>query len=197
MYTDKELIRLLRQKAKKLGRTPTYTEMEKDKKIPSVSCYRHHFGSWIKAIKTSGLTLPPVKTSRNISRKAETTVRDELKRIGHKVEDIRGPNPKSPYSLLIDDKIRIHVSGSIWDKRKRSERVNLYWNFSAKKKRRFDYAIGVGMDERKRVKGIFVFPKRRIPVEKSICVPVYSSSKYSRFRVTALKDAFTLKKRRR
>lgn len=196
MYTDKELIELLRRKAKKLGRAPTYSEMERDKNFPSVSCYRHHFGSWIKAIKASRLIPLPVKISRDISRRAEIAIRDGLRRIGHKVEDIRGSNPRAPYSLLLNDKIRIHVSGSIWDKRERSGRVNLYWNFSAKRKRRFDYVIGVGMDERRRIKAIFVFPKRKLSVEKSICIPVHSRSKYSRFRVNSLKEVFPKREKR-
>ena len=197
MYTDKELIKLLRQKAKKLGRIPTSTDIRKDKKLPSISYYRRRFGSWVKALKASRLTPLPAKISRNISRKAEIVIRDKLRGMRYKVEDIRGSNPKAPYSLLVDNKIKLQVSGSIWKKKERGGRVNLYWNFSGRKERKFHYAIGVGMDERKRVKALFVFPKRKLSVKTSICVPVHSPGKYSQFRVTDLRDTLPLRKRRR
>ena len=50
-YNDKELILILQQKAKELGRTPRIYDMKK----PSYGTYCNRFGSWVDALKAAGL----------------------------------------------------------------------------------------------------------------------------------------------
>ncbi|MFQ6009650.1 MAG: homing endonuclease associated repeat-containing protein [Candidatus Aenigmatarchaeota archaeon] len=56
-YSNEELIKALKEKAKELGRPPTTMEMNKDKSIPSAHTYNQRFGSFNKALKEAGLDI--------------------------------------------------------------------------------------------------------------------------------------------
>ena len=54
-HSKNELIENLKLLAKDLGRIPKTTDLKNKKWIASSSTYRKHFGSWKKALKSSGL----------------------------------------------------------------------------------------------------------------------------------------------
>ncbi len=54
-YTNKFLLRVLRDLADELGRTPTYRELLNRRGLPSPSIYHKRFGSWNKALEAAGL----------------------------------------------------------------------------------------------------------------------------------------------
>jgi len=54
-YTKKELIRLLRSSAKKLGRTPRRKDIYSDNSMPDPNTYKNRFGSFNNAIRIAGL----------------------------------------------------------------------------------------------------------------------------------------------
>lgn len=54
-YMDEHLIELLKNYAKTIGKTPTYTQFEKDRSVPSATLYKNRFGSWNNAIALAGL----------------------------------------------------------------------------------------------------------------------------------------------
>lgn len=53
--SDAELLEQLRQKAARLGRTPTIKEVDKDSGMRSAQTYKNRFGSFLKAISMAGL----------------------------------------------------------------------------------------------------------------------------------------------
>ena len=57
LYSDEELIDLLKAKAESLGRTPTKKDIGSDESMPSANTYENRFGSWNKALKAAGLSL--------------------------------------------------------------------------------------------------------------------------------------------
>ena len=65
-FSEEELIKMLRTKEKRLGRTPTRRDVDEDPKMPSGSCYISHFKSWNKALEMAGL---PVNRARKRSKK--------------------------------------------------------------------------------------------------------------------------------
>lgn len=54
-YNKKYLSKLLQDKCKELGRTPTYNEINSDSNYPSGETYRKHFGSWNNALDEANL----------------------------------------------------------------------------------------------------------------------------------------------
>ena len=56
-YTDDELIEILQNKAKSLGRVPGIRDMNADSNVPSAPTYEQHFGSYGNAVKIAGLKL--------------------------------------------------------------------------------------------------------------------------------------------
>ena len=54
-YSKPELIAILKQKAKKLGRSPKISDMRSDKLVPSYATYQKMFGSWNKALEAADL----------------------------------------------------------------------------------------------------------------------------------------------
>ena len=56
-YTDDELIEILQNKAKSLGRIPDIRDMNADSNVPSAPTYGQHFGSYGNAVKIAGLKL--------------------------------------------------------------------------------------------------------------------------------------------
>tara|TARA_Y100000034_G_C6889035_1_gene408696 strand:- start:202 stop:1137 length:936 start_codon:yes stop_codon:yes gene_type:complete len=54
-YSDKELLRLLRKKAKELGKSPKGSELNKDKNYPDRTTYDDHFKSLNNALELAGL----------------------------------------------------------------------------------------------------------------------------------------------
>jgi hypothetical protein len=52
-YTEAEMLLVLRQTAKRLGRTPR----QKDMRRPSPMCYRRRFGSFCRALEAAGIAL--------------------------------------------------------------------------------------------------------------------------------------------
>jgi hypothetical protein len=59
-YSDREMIKWLRMKAKELGRTPVQEEIRKDKRLPSSLTFHKHFGSYRNALKIAGLKPKPI-----------------------------------------------------------------------------------------------------------------------------------------
>lgn len=55
-YSDEDLIRILRETAAKLGRTPTQTWMNENGDVTAKTC-ENRFGSWNQALKAAGLEL--------------------------------------------------------------------------------------------------------------------------------------------
>lgn len=62
-YTDEELIEKLRELKKKLGRTPSNTDMTMAEGFPHCYTYHRRFGNWNKALKASGMN-PKSRYSR-------------------------------------------------------------------------------------------------------------------------------------
>lgn len=56
-YTREQLIKQLKQKAAKLGRTPGAQVVDQDPKMASARVFRTHFGSFKKALEAAGLGL--------------------------------------------------------------------------------------------------------------------------------------------
>lgn len=54
-YTKEELLDLLREKAKKLGRSPKIDEINSDKNMPDRDTYSRYFGTFNKALEIAGL----------------------------------------------------------------------------------------------------------------------------------------------
>lgn len=54
-YSNEYLIEVLKEYARNIGKTPTYTLFEEDKKVPSATIYKKRFGSWNNAIELAGL----------------------------------------------------------------------------------------------------------------------------------------------
>ena len=54
-FSDKELLDMLRDFAKKLGKTPSLRNLEKDPSMPSAKTFTSHFGSWLNALELAGL----------------------------------------------------------------------------------------------------------------------------------------------
>ena len=53
--TDEQLLKPLRELAKKLGHTPSLRELKNCKDMPSEPTYSRRFGSWSKALEAAGL----------------------------------------------------------------------------------------------------------------------------------------------
>ncbi|MBS3155113.1 hypothetical protein J4404_01300 [Candidatus Woesearchaeota archaeon] len=56
-FTERELLDLLRKKAKKLRRSPKMDDMNSDKNMPSAATYQAYFGSFNKALTVAGLKI--------------------------------------------------------------------------------------------------------------------------------------------
>ncbi len=56
-YTTQILIHALQAFAEKLGRTPSYREMQAAEDMPDATTYANYFGSWNKALETAGLKI--------------------------------------------------------------------------------------------------------------------------------------------
>lgn len=56
-YTKEQLIFFLEKIAKKLKRTPTISDINKNKNYPSSTTYINRFGSWNNSLKKAGLKL--------------------------------------------------------------------------------------------------------------------------------------------
>ena len=54
-YSDDELIKMLREKAKELGRNPLQKDLDDDPNMPSKTAYYDHFGGWNEALEKAGL----------------------------------------------------------------------------------------------------------------------------------------------
>jgi hypothetical protein len=59
-YSNKEMLRLFKKKAKKLGRSPTKVEIDMDSKMPSSALYYKRFGSFKKIQKKLGISRPSI-----------------------------------------------------------------------------------------------------------------------------------------
>ena len=55
-YAEEEMLRLLRERASRLGRAPRIKEWDEWRWSPGTFVYRHRFGSWDKALIAAGLT---------------------------------------------------------------------------------------------------------------------------------------------
>lgn len=60
-YSNEYLIEVLKEYARNIGKTPTYTLFEEDKKVPSATIYKKRFGSWNNAIELAGLQSNAIK----------------------------------------------------------------------------------------------------------------------------------------
>lgn len=56
-FTEKELLNLLRKKAKRLGRSPKMDDMNSDKNMPSATTYQAYFETFNKALALAGLNV--------------------------------------------------------------------------------------------------------------------------------------------
>ncbi len=56
-YTKEQLLFYLKKLSSELKKTPTINDMNKKKKFPSSSTFMKRFGSWNKALRSSGLKL--------------------------------------------------------------------------------------------------------------------------------------------
>lgn len=56
-YSKEQLLKLLKDKADDLGRSPRYDEMNADQSYPSGETYRRRFGSFNKALAAAGLNV--------------------------------------------------------------------------------------------------------------------------------------------
>lgn len=194
-YSLDDFKKLIKAFYRKYGRPPTTREFRGENKLPS-STYVKNFGiTWNQLLAQCGLLIHCGKDGNlSINRKAEIFVKKKLTYIGHKVLDLTEQTRKSPYSLLVDNKIRLHITGSGQQSYGRTRRK--IWSFCIPEKRKFDYIVGVGIDKSGKPKDIFVFPIRKITT-RIINIPIYGRSKYFRYRVPSLREVFPLRKRRR
>ncbi len=61
-HSKDELLNMLREKTKTIGRTPNSREIDLDPAMPSSKTFRYHFGSLKNAIKEAGLAQPEYRT---------------------------------------------------------------------------------------------------------------------------------------
>jgi hypothetical protein len=54
VYSDQELLDLLKAKTGEIGRVPSTLDVRRDKEIPSISAYKNRFGSYSEAIRLIG-----------------------------------------------------------------------------------------------------------------------------------------------
>jgi hypothetical protein len=54
VYSDQELLDLLKTKADKIGKAPSTLDVKKDKGIPSIGAYKKRFGSYSEAVRLIG-----------------------------------------------------------------------------------------------------------------------------------------------
>ena len=57
LYTDKELLKWLREYAEQIGKTPTKQMLHNDKTMPSDITYVNRFGKYSIACKKAGLAV--------------------------------------------------------------------------------------------------------------------------------------------
>lgn len=62
-YTDEDLLRVLKELARQLGRVPGWRDLGRAKAGPSAWCYFHRWGSWCRALAAAGLTPTRLTTS--------------------------------------------------------------------------------------------------------------------------------------
>ena len=93
-YSDEELIEMLREYAKELGRVPRAEDVHANPSMPSETTYLYHFGSWNKALQIADLQVNiHVATDEELLEKLKSFA-DELGRIPTS-EDIDS-NPSMP-----------------------------------------------------------------------------------------------------
>jgi hypothetical protein len=61
-YNREELLESLRDLADRLGCAPRTVDLDDDRRTPSSSTYRRHFGSWLKALEAAGIQPGPSQT---------------------------------------------------------------------------------------------------------------------------------------
>lgn len=86
-YTEKQLVEMLRKKARELGYTPRITDMGSDNMMPPHTAFQRFFGSWNKAIEAAGLE------KNRADRRSVLTDRDFLNLLYDKMVSL-GRRPK-------------------------------------------------------------------------------------------------------
>ena len=68
VYSDEQLLQILRDLAAKLGQSPAGHELEARRDLPSLKTYYERFGSWLAALAAAGLQprRPPVYTGEQL-----------------------------------------------------------------------------------------------------------------------------------
>jgi hypothetical protein len=105
LYTDEELIEMLQNKAKELGRNPYIREM----KNPESSAYISRFSSWEKALIAADL-LEDIYENVDISEEAEINTKHTLKEFV--IENDRMPTEEEVESLISQGEVKTYF-GSI------------------------------------------------------------------------------------
>lgn len=98
-YTKSELIELLKEKAKELGRTPKEREMKSKPGYPTSYTYSKHFGSWNNALKIAKLDI--VQESEYTKQQLIENLINYSKELGRtpSVFDMKGQHPSiGPFS---------------------------------------------------------------------------------------------------
>lgn len=109
-YSDEDLLDALREKAEKLGRTPSKKDMTK----PDAWTIRNRFGSWNKAVSASGL-IPnnqlPASFFEGDEHRVSLSLRFKiLRRDGFKCSYCGG-TPKEGYVLHVDHVVPVSEGG--------------------------------------------------------------------------------------
>jgi hypothetical protein len=164
---------------KRYKKVPTRNEFEGSSEFPPLSIMRDKKFTWNWLLTECGLPIHSNKGTTYVNRKAELVVKKLLLASSYEVEDLTVKNYQSPFSFRINGKVKIHVSGSTW-REAGSKYSYLVWGFHVPPKKEFDYMVGVGFDEKKKVEAIYVFPVDALQT-RSIHTPANRSNRYSYF----------------
>lgn len=190
-YSFEEIMNRTMEFFHKYKRSPTVKEFEEKIGISHRTLQKWDM-TFNQFLTKCGLPIHAGKSMRaslRVNRKGELMVKKELLRLGYKVRDLTAEKGNAPYSFLIDGKIRLHVAASkAHPFGKRSRWV--VWTFSIPRNGNFDYVVGVGMDEREKLKELFAFPKRALRGRTGLNIPACGKSQFSRYSAPDLKAIF-------
>lgn len=82
-YTDLELLEMLRNKTRGLGRTPTSEDVDADPSLPSYMTYKYRFGSFRQAIRKAGLKSTTRHYVQHSNEELLNMLREKAKTLGH------------------------------------------------------------------------------------------------------------------
>lgn len=129
-YTDEQLLNELRRFEKENGRPPIREDFTNNPEYPNYTTYRRKFGSWLCALKLTGLDAESTVKKGNIItndrkvRLAEIAVRDSF---DDSSIDLAGENPRSPYDGICPN-------GKTYDVKSSKLYEDLYWRYNTRNK---------------------------------------------------------------